>query len=56
MVNTEIRLIIFFAVKEGEAQYSQEKQGWGGLGRGGGGYSVCKCSSTLVLIGVLEIF
>ena len=26
MVNTEIRLIIFFAVKEGEAQYYQEKQ------------------------------
>ena len=27
MVNTEIRLIIFFAVKEGEALYSQQKQG-----------------------------
>ena len=26
MVNTEIRLIIFFAAKDGEAQYSQEKQ------------------------------
>ena len=26
MVNTEIRLIIFFAVKEGEAFYSQQKQ------------------------------
>ena len=26
MVNTEIRLIIFFAVKDGEALYSQEKQ------------------------------
>ena len=26
MVNTEIRLIIFFAVKEGEALYSQQKQ------------------------------
>ena len=25
MVNTEIRLIIFFAVKEGEALYSQKK-------------------------------
>ena len=25
MVNTEIRLIIFFAVKDGEALYSQEK-------------------------------
>ena len=26
MVNTEIRLIIFFADKDGEAQYSQQKQ------------------------------
>ena len=26
MVNTEIRLIIFFAAKEGEALYSQQKQ------------------------------
>ena len=26
MVNTEIRLIIFFAVKDGEAPYSQQKQ------------------------------
>ena len=26
MVNTEIRLIIFFAAKDGETQYSQEKQ------------------------------
>ena len=26
MVNTEIRLIIFFAVKDGEAVYSQQKQ------------------------------
>ena len=25
-VNTEIRLIIFFAVKDGEAPYSQHKQ------------------------------
>ena len=28
MVNTEIRLIIFFAAKEGEVQYSQQKQDW----------------------------
>ena len=28
MVNTEIRLIIFFAAKDGEAQYSQQKQDW----------------------------
>ena len=28
MVNTEIRLIIFFAVKDGEALYSQQKQDW----------------------------
>ena len=27
-VNTEIRLIIFFAAKGGEALYSQEKQDW----------------------------
>ena len=26
MVNTEIRLIIFFAAKDGEAHYSQQKQ------------------------------
>ena len=26
MVNTEIRLIIFFAAKDGEAVYSQHKQ------------------------------
>ena len=28
MVNTEIRLIIFFATKDGEALYSQQKQDW----------------------------
>ena len=27
MVNTEIRLIIFFAAKDGEAIYCQQKQG-----------------------------
>ena len=26
MINTEIRLIIFFAAKDGETLYSQEKQ------------------------------
>ena len=26
MVNTEIRVIIFFAAKDGEALYSQQKQ------------------------------
>ena len=26
MVNTKIRLIIFFAAKDGEAPYSQQKQ------------------------------
>ena len=26
MVNTEIRLIVFFAVKDGEALYIQQKQ------------------------------
>ena len=26
--NTEIRLIIFFAAKDGEALYSQQKQDW----------------------------
>ena len=26
MVNTEIRLILFFAAKDGEALYSQQKQ------------------------------
>ena len=28
MVNTEIRLIIFFAAKDGEVPYSQQKQDW----------------------------
>ena len=28
MVNTEIRLVIFFATKDGEALYSQQKQDW----------------------------
>ena len=28
MVNTEIRLIVFFAIKDGEALYSQQKQDW----------------------------
>ena len=28
MVNTEIILIIFFAAKDGEAIYSQQKQDW----------------------------
>ena len=28
MINTQIRLIIFFAAKAGEALYSQQKQDW----------------------------
>ena len=28
MVNTKIRLILFFAVKDEEALYSQQKQDW----------------------------
>jgi len=28
MVNSEIRLIIFFAAKDGEALHSQQKQDW----------------------------
>ena len=28
MVNTKIRLLIFFAAKDGEALYSQQKQYW----------------------------
>ena len=28
MVNTKIRLIIFFAAKDGEALHSQKKQDW----------------------------
>ena len=28
MANTKIRLIIFFAAKNGEALYSQQKQHW----------------------------
>ena len=30
MVNTEIRLIIFFVAKDGDALYSQQKQDWAG--------------------------
>ena len=29
MVNTKIRLIIFFTAKDGEALHSQQKQDWG---------------------------
>ena len=28
MVNTKIRLIMFFAAKDGDALYSQQKQDW----------------------------
>ena len=28
MVNTEIRLVMFFAAKDGEALYTQQKQDW----------------------------
>ena len=28
MANAKIRLIIFFAAKDGEAPYSQQKQDW----------------------------
>ena len=28
MINTELRLIIFFATKDGDALYSQQKQDW----------------------------
>ena len=28
MINTKIRLIIFFAAKDGEALYSQQKEDW----------------------------
>ena len=28
MVNAEIRLVMFFAAKDGEALYSQQKQDW----------------------------
>ena len=28
MINTEIRLIIFFVAKDGEALYSQQKEDW----------------------------
>ena len=28
MVNTEIRLIIFFVAEDGDALYSQQKQDW----------------------------
>ena len=28
MVNTKIRLIIFFAIKDGETLYSQQKEDW----------------------------
>jgi len=28
MVNTKIRLVVFFAAKDGEAVYSQQNQDW----------------------------
>ena len=28
MVNTEIRLVVFFAAKDGDTLYSQQKQDW----------------------------
>ena len=28
MINTEIRLILFFAAEDGEALYNQQKQAW----------------------------
>ena len=28
MVNTKLRLILFFAAEDGEALYSQQKQDW----------------------------
>ena len=28
MIDTKIRLILFFAAKDGEALYSQQKQDW----------------------------
>ena len=28
MINTQLRLTIFFAAKDGEALYSQQKQDW----------------------------
>ena len=28
MVNTEMRMIVFFAAKDGRALYSQQKQDW----------------------------
>ena len=28
MLNTKLRLVIFFAAKDGEALYSQQKQDW----------------------------
>ena len=28
MANTQIRLILFFSAKDGEATYSQQKQDW----------------------------
>ena len=29
IVNTKIKLIVFFAAKDGEAVYNQQKQDWG---------------------------
>ena len=34
MANTKFRLIIFFAAKDGEAPYSQQKQDWELTGSG----------------------
>jgi len=43
MVNTEIRLIIFFAAKDGEAVYSQPKK------KGGGGGADCGSDHELLI-------
>ena len=40
MVNTEIRLILFFAAKDGEALYSQQKQD--------GGLSIAQIMNSLL--------
>ena len=51
MVNTEIRLIIFFAAKDGEALYSQQIQDWE-LTVGHHGLLIAKIRLKLKTVGV----
>ena len=48
MVNTKIGLIIFFAAKDGEALYCQQKQDWG--------LPVAQIMKPLSSLGLIQMF